>query len=205
MEVEEDLYRAEDVDLKIFDKFVTPHYKPSESPLCMCVGASCVHEGRMLREYHHKTFGNNGSIRIAACNIGSYCPGLTTEYDLEIYDPLRGDATTNFPYHMAMGTLSPNTSSDFDLVYIRNPDLEETIKWHTIFHRALDNIEPTGVVVTLIRETDLPNYRELLSHLENDGINPVVSSQTGFSWGKEDSLFGENFVHTIGVFKRTSR
>ena len=130
-------------DLGIFKKFVTLHYAPSKFPKIMCVGASNVNEGAMLRKYHEEQFGLNGNTRIAACNIIPYPEILARgQYDLQINDRALGDAKLNTPYQLAQGSFG--SYCPFDLVYIRNPDINVADYWADIFQSAIQQISKNG-------------------------------------------------------------
>ena len=56
-----------------------------------------------------------------------------------------------------------------------------------------------GVVVTLIRSTDLTKYSLLLAQLNDRGFKVEVSKET--CRGNKTAWHEENFHHTIGLFK----
>lgn len=191
-----DLRKYELADLKIFEKFVTPHYTPSPKPIAMCVGASSINEGRILKAFHGSKFGLD--LKVAACNTLPFERRDPKSYDFEIYDQVLGDAKMSFPYDFATAEMNLEPRG-FDMIYIRNPALVEMDYDQFIFERALLHVAPkTGVVVTLIRQGDVEKYLDLLSRLSYNKITPVFSGKTGI---KLDCPGLEDFTYTIGIFK----
>jgi hypothetical protein len=196
----------EEKDIEIFQKFVTPHYRPCKNPISMAVGAISSTERDVIKTYHQRQFGiSTKQTMVASTNrnpkdpIYDKYPEL--HYDHESFG-LDGDARMS---HCYMGALNQFNQFDrnFDLVYIRNPDLLSQNNWEYIFKRALEwTAKDGGAVATLIRKNDIAKYNRLLNRLDNEfGIIPVFSGETKICTKNKWEIFSENHQHTIGIFK----
>ena len=50
------LIPPEEAEVAIFQKYVTPHYRPKDRLLAMAVGAQSDHEERVIRAFYERTF-----------------------------------------------------------------------------------------------------------------------------------------------------
>jgi hypothetical protein len=201
-------YEQEETEVKIFQKFVTPHYKPYEEPVAMAVGAILPTEKSVIKAYNSLQFGIPiKKTKVAACNIHDMPPSMKTlerfRYDHGCFNQYQGDARSDYPFMSSLG-LFERFDRRFDLIYIRNPDFVSLESWAHIFCRALEwTASDGGAVVTLVRQTDVKKYETLLDILKQDfSIEPKFSGETGISCG-ETYPFNENFQHTIGIFNPT--
>jgi hypothetical protein len=187
------LGRMEQVDVEILRRWLPPFYKAPQDVACMVVGASSVREGSIWREYH----ADAEKVRVAACNPAdlSGLRSVIGQYDASAFGWPQGDALHQFTWASLLTELDPDRSQ-FDVTSIRNPDLVDTQEWAAIFLRAAEWTAPKGVIVTLVRNTDLEQYDNLLGRLRQHGMSPMYSGPTGYA-----SPFGENFHHTIGIFR----
>ena len=84
-----------------------------------------------------------------------------------------------------------------DMTYIRNPDLVNEWDWSSIYGRALEFTERSGVVVTLIRESDVRRFQTVASVIKQRfGAEPIISQKTGMTL---DDRTHDNFHHYIGI------
>jgi hypothetical protein len=197
-------YENEETDVEIFQKFVTPHYKPCKKPIAMAVGALLPTERSVIKVYNQRQFGIPAiDTRVAMANIDEMPPSMKSnprfQYDHSSFG-IQGDARMSHCYMDALHAFN-GFERNFDLVYIRNPDFVGGRDWSYIFGRALEWTAPDGgVVVTLVRENDVRKYEDILISLKNrSNITPVFSGETGI--GGTQGFFEENFQHTIGIFK----
>jgi len=205
-EQEESLYfsQTEEIDVRIFQNFLTPHYQPSERPIAMAVGAILPTEKSVIKVYHQRQFGIPiRNTRVAMTNNEEMPPSMESnprfQYDHSSFG-LQGDAKMSYCYMAALGAFD-RFDRRFDLVYIRNPDLCNCPEWALVFVRALEwTTSEGGVAVTLIRQTDVDKFRGLLGILKDQfDIVPIFSGETHICPESEHNL--SNDQHTIGVFK----
>jgi hypothetical protein len=188
----------EKLNLKIFELFIPEFYTPSENPYAMSVGASSTREATIIKQFHENKYSiPYERVKVAACNSMPYPDDSPW---LDIYDfnnfGFTGDATQEFTWAMPFMD-SGSETMDYDLVYIRNPDLINLNEWGIIYYRAIQFVKESGVVVTLIRESDVHKYESVLNYLSGHDIKPVFSDETNI--GLENS--SEDFHYLLGVFK----
>lgn len=207
-EQENDLYfcETEEKEVEIFQRFVTPHYQPSPTPVAMAVGAIMPTERSVIKVYHKRQFGIPlANTRVASTNIDSMPPSMTLsprfQYDYSLFG-MQGNAKMNFCYAKTLAEFD-RCNDKFDLIYIRNPDLYAAGEWEDIFTKALEWTNPRGgVTITLIREEDRRKFKGLLEKLKDQfNIEPVFAGETNMSINPNPNSSVENFQHTMGVFK----
>ncbi len=193
---------VEPLDLFILEHFCTSIYQPSEHPQAMSVGPFSVREGTVLRAFHKHMYGRQ--VKVAGCNNFTPARRLSVQNDLDValFDPLFGDATYSHTW------MTPCADGDFpdvqfDMSYIRNPDLVNMQKWAAVFAKAYEFTKPKGIVVTLVRKNDVDKYKELERAVKHEyDMTPIISTPTGI-----EKLSGVNrdiaeLCHYLGVFKR---
>lgn len=190
----------EPFDLYIFEKFLPEFYTPSKKPWIMSIGTSSIKESLIMKKFHERIYDiNPHSVKVTACNINPYSKDLSTfqDYDFKQFGHNEGDGTQDLTW------VSPFLDNEdkryqYDLTYIRNPDLIDLHLWHIIFEKAINYTKKDGAVVTLIRETDKQRYEDgLLDIIEKDfDIRPAFSEET-----KIEGYPYPNFHNTIGIFK----
>ncbi len=195
---------GEAIDLFLLQKYVTPNYQPRENPWVMDVGAASAKIGLVTKVFHLTEFNiPYSNSTVVGINIHKISGVYRAErgYDILNSGPLEGgDALQDFTWVLPfMG--SEENIPKYDLTIIRNPDLINLEKWRTIFRKALQYTREQGSVVTLIRETDVEKYEQLLKGLKKGfGIEPTISEETKIE-NDLRSNNSENYHHTIGIFK----
>lgn len=193
---ESPLYLPEQLrEVALLENLLPPHYAKRESADVMVVGALSWKEASILRAFHENAFQiPPDKVRVAGCSISIPKEMILTmdRYDIAMGAPFDGDATQDFTWfypHMEWG----REDFQFDLTFIRNPDMYDLQTWSLIFYRAMEHTSSDGAVVTLIRRDDLGRYAKLLEFLREEmDIEPAFSGPTGAE---------DEFVHTIGIFK----
>ena len=177
------------IDLWILEKFLNPLYKPRKESYVMCIGGM-FGEKDILQKYHkqnHKT----EKIKIVACNILPAYLFHSLNYDF-ILSGKQGDASKDLMWDTAKQKLN---TKEFDLVYIRFPDLFETNNWEQVLELSLQNITKQGVVFILVRKNDLKKLNRFLKNIKH---KPVISKKTRITFLNEQS----KIFHSVLVFKR---
>jgi hypothetical protein len=193
------LYPFEAQDIVILDKFVKPLYEPSAVPLAMCVGYSCVREGAILRDFHERSYGfNYDAPKVIACNIREFeLAGTNDRLDKVYMHPVTGDVRDCFTWMKPLLDLGVTNRLSYDLSYIRNPDLVIIRDWAAVFGRAVEMTSSTGVVVTLIRESDAERFEDLKDYLKDQfQVEPTLVTPTGMDLPGDD--IGQH--HLLAVF-----
>lgn len=198
------LYPFEQQDSAILDKFVKPYYQPSEVPLVMSVGYSCIREGMILRDFHERSYGfSHDAPKVIACNIHEFkLAGTSDQLDKIYMGPAAGNLLDGYTWFKPLIDLGISERCSYDFSYVRNPDLVDITKWGYLFTRAVEMTSPTGVVVTLVRRSDVTQFDKLRRYLQgSSSIEPALVCETGMSLSS-DSL---DQHHLLAVFKNEAR
>jgi hypothetical protein len=180
----------EELDLRIFKKHVPKSYSPQESPVAMAVGAFSVKEGSVIRAFHKDQFGKG--CRVFACN--PRIVGRTEDYDYTLSGQMEGDARGDYAWDLPFLDLEIPLQP-YDFVYIRNPDLIDIPKWGSVFRMGIERLAETGILATIIRESDSTKYNRLKDHLnQRYQIVPMQPDQ------KIDTPSMQSFYDTISFF-----
>ena len=183
------------LDFYIFETFLTPHYNPRENPLAMVVGAS-LDEAPVIRFFHQQEYGIPlERVKIAGCTTR---PTIIKEerrrYDL-FYCGEIGEGGMESLWRQGAYELG---AADFDLAYIRFPNLSETQNWYSAFESAYLCVRPEGAIISVLAHKDVAYFEKLKEMLRTRlRFEPVVSENTGII----DSYGLPAFHYWVAIFK----
>lgn len=207
-----DFNENEAVDLFLLETYVKPHYKPSEKPLAMVVGALTAKEADVIRLFHERTYQiPERETTVVGCNrsivpenfepegFDSTVLGVSMRsYDFKALGPFHGDARFELTWFKPFVDTEEEPRK-YDFVYIRNPYFVDITDWSIVFYRALEFLTEQGVVVTVIRQDDEVKYKTLVRALKSDcNIEPLLTVNPGII----DNITGVHFHHTLSLYKR---
>ncbi|MCX6707389.1 MAG: hypothetical protein NT001_04595 [Candidatus Woesearchaeota archaeon] len=159
IEESEEIFRhytgIEPIALHILLNHVPKEYKPGEDVLAMAVGhASTKNDGMLIREFHKQRFGiQKEKMHIVGCDCEEYRfkqknPDV---YDLELFGPHMGEASSYMPWRIGLNIKKPCTFS-YDFILVNNPDFVEPDNYIEAFKKAYQFLSANGIIIAMSAE-----------------------------------------------------